>query len=402
MPLTDTQIKNIKKQDKPKKYSDGGGLHLHVTPTGSKLWRMSYRYEGAQKLLSFGVYPAVSLADARKKRDDAKKLLAAEVDPSVQAKLDKIHKRAEAANTFNVIADEYLAKLKKEGKAEATLTKNRWLLDQVRTDFGSRPIAKISAAEILVPLRAVEAKGNYETARRTRSCVGAVFRFAIATARAENDPTFGLRGALINPVVNHRAAITQRKAFGGLLRAVWGYEGTAEVRHALMLMAHLYPRPGELRLADWSEFDLDKGVWIIPAARTKMRREHVKPLSAQAIEILKVQQSLTGGAGLVFPSVKSRLRPISENTLNSALRLMGFTQDEMTSHGFRASASSILNESGLWSADAIEAELAHVGADLVRRAYHRAQYWDERVKMADWWAKEIDAMRTKKTVVVAR
>lgn len=346
-----------------------------------------------QKTLALGAYPIVSLAHARQRRDDAKRLLVSGIDPSQQAKLDKIHRRATNAVTFNSVADEFLNKVEREGKADATMIKKRWLIDLARPDLGTRPISEISSAEVLVPLRKVEAKGNYETARRMRSTIGQVFRFAIATARAENDPTGGLRGALTAPTVTHRPAITQRKAFGGLLRAIWEYEGSPETKHALMLMAYLYPRPGELRQAEWVEFDLDKAVWTIPAIRAKMRREHRKPLPPQAVAIFRTQSTLTGDGRLVFPSIKSRMKPISENTLNGALRRLGFTQDEMTSHGFRATASSILNESGKWSPDAIEAELAHVGADMVRRAYHRADYWNEREKMANWWANEIDTTR---------
>ncbi|RVI84180.1 DUF4102 domain-containing protein [Sinorhizobium meliloti] len=397
MPLNDTQIKNLKPQAKPKKYSDGGGLFLFVSPQGSKLWRLAYRFDGKQKLLSLGSYPLVSLADARKKRDEAKRLLVSKSDPSQQAKLEKIQRRNANANDFNSVADEFLAKVEREGKADATMTKKRWLIDLARSELGKRPISEISSAEILVPLRRIEAAGNYETARRLRSTIGQVFRYAIATARAENDPTGGLKGALTAPTVTHHAAITDRTAYAGLLRAVWGYEGAPETLHALMLMAYLYPRPGELRQAEWSEFDLDNAMWTIPAARAKMRREHKKPLPPQAISILRTQHALTGDGRLVFPSIKSRLKPISENTLNGALRRLGFTQTEMTSHGFRASASSILNESGKWSIGAIEAELAHVGADMVRRAYHRAAYWDERVKMAAWWAAEIDRMRGQAT-----
>ncbi len=390
MPLTDTQIKTLKPQAAPKKYSDGGGLHLLVSPTGSKLWRMQYRHDSKQKLLAFGAYPAVSLSDARKKRDEAKKHLAAGNDPSREIKLEKRAQALSNSMTFNIVADEFLEKVEREGKADATMIKKRWVLSLARPDLGKRPISEITAADILEPLRKIEAVGNYETARRMRSTIGQVFRFAIATSRAVNDPTGGLKGALTAPKVTHRPAITKRKPFGGLLRAVWAYEGTPETKAALQLMALLYPRPGELRHAEWIEFDLDKGLWIIPAIRTKMRREHRKPLPSQAVAILRHLHKLTGDGRLVFPSIKSRLRPISENTLNGALRRLGFTADEVTAHGFRATASTLLNESGKWSADAIEAELAHVGADEVRRAYHRAQYWDERLKMAAWWADEID------------
>ncbi|MEW9838588.1 tyrosine-type recombinase/integrase [Mesorhizobium marinum] len=394
MPLTDTQIKALRPRPSPVKCSDGGGLHLLVSPAGGKLWRWAYRFDGKQKTLAFGAYPAVSLADARQKRESARKLLASGVDPAQQVKIDKLHRRAASANTFDAIAEELIAKTEREGKAEATLTKKRWLLGIARSDLGARPIAEISAAEILAALRKVENQGNYETARRLRAVIGQVFRYAIATARADNDPTFGLKGALTAPVVTHRAALTDWKKFGGLLRAIWDYEGMSETRAALQLMALLYPRPGELRQAEWSEFDLDNCVWIIPSARMKMRREHRKPLPSLAVAILRDLQKITGRGRLVFPSVQSSSRPMSENTLNAALRRMGFTSVEATSHGFRATASTLLNESGRWHADAIEAELAHVGADDVRRAYHRAEYWDERVKMSDWWAESLDTMRS--------
>ncbi|MBX9454963.1 MAG: integrase arm-type DNA-binding domain-containing protein [Rhizobium sp.] len=394
MALTDTSVKALKAAAKPTKHSDGGGLHILVNPTGSKLWRMAYRYDGKQKLLAFGAYPAVSLADARRKRDEAKALLAKGTDPAHNLKMEKIAKQASNALTFGLIADEFIAKCQKEGKADATLTKKRWLLDLAIPDIGSRPIADLSAAEILIPLRRIESKGNYETARRMRSTIGQVFRYAIATARVANDPTFGLRGALTAPVVTHRAAITNANAFGGLLRAIWSYDGNPETRIALQLMAILYPRPGELRQAEWSEFDLEKGVWTIPASRMKMRREHRKPIPSSTITLLRDLYKLTGDCRFAFPAVHTRQRTMSENTLNTALRRMGFTHDQATSHGFRASASSLLNECGLWAPDAIEAELAHVGADEVRKAYHRALYWEERVKMSGWWARRLDEIRT--------
>jgi len=247
MALTDVQIRSLKGQSRPKKYSDAGGLHLLVTPSGSKLWRLQYRFHDKQRTLAFGSYPAVSLADARKRRDEAKKHLAAGLDPSHQAKIEKAVSRTSNETTFSVIADEFLSKVKREGKAAATITKKKWLVDLARADLGKRPIAEITAAEILAPLRKVEANGNYETARRLRSTIGQVFRYAVATGRALNDPTGALRGALTAPVVTHRAAATNREAFAGVLRAIWAYDGMPETRAALKLMAILYPRPGELR-----------------------------------------------------------------------------------------------------------------------------------------------------------
>lgn len=257
-------------------------------------------------------------------------------------------------------------------------------------DLGNRPIRDITATDILVPLRKQEERENYETARRLRSSIGQVFRYAVATARADTDPTFALRDALISPKVRHMAAATTQEDFAEVVQTIWTYQGGAELtRAALKLMSLLYSRPGELRLSHWQEFDLGKKVWTIPAERMKMRREHKKPLSEPVIGILGEIRELTGSDTRVFPSLTGRDRPISENTMNQALRRMSLSSDEMTSHGFRASASSLLNESGLWNPDAIEAELAHVGGDQVRKIYHRAEYWDERVRMADWWGSKV-------------
>lgn len=292
MPLTDTNIRNLKPSDVPTKHSDGGGLHVRLNPNGSKLWRLSYRFEGKQKTLALGAYPAVSLAAARKKREEAKVLLAACIDPGTAAKEEKAAKRAVSENLFSTIAGELLAKNQKEGKAATTLNKKRWLLDMACADFGGKPIAEITAKQILDCIRKVEAVGNLETARRMRGTIGQVFRYAIATARAENDPTGGLRGALISPTVSHHAAIIAPDKFGALIRAVSAYEGMPETRIALQLMALLYPRPGELRQAEWGEFDLEERTWTIPASRMKMRREHKKPLPGVAVDILKELQRL--------------------------------------------------------------------------------------------------------------
>ncbi|MGB3417972.1 MAG: integrase arm-type DNA-binding domain-containing protein [Mesorhizobium sp.] len=395
MTLSDAAIRALKPSVTARKYADSEGLFIYLTPGGSKLWRWKFRFNGKEKLMAFGNYPAVSLADARKRRDQAKVILASGRDPAVEAKLDKIRKAEGEANTFSAIADELIAKDEREGRATTTISKKRWLLDMARSDVGPRPITQITPAEILQCLRKVERAGNYETARRMRGQIGAVFRFAIATARAETDPTLALRGALTAPTVSHRAAILDTKAFGALLRAIWSYDGQPETKAALQLLAYLFPRPGELRLAEWSEFDLtaETPIWVIPAERTKMRREHRKFLPVQAASILHELNQITGDGKLVFPSVRSRRRAISDNTTNAALRRMGFTKNEATSHGFRSSASTMLNESGLWSADAIERELAHMDQSEVRRAYNRGPHWDERIRMQTWWAGEIDRMR---------
>lgn len=392
MSLSDLKIRKLKPSDRPYRTSDAGGLFIEVRPSGSKLWRLAYRFEGAQKLMALGSYPETPLARAREKRQAAKSLLQDGIDPMAKAKADREERRALVEDTFDAIAAEMLEKHEKDGLAETTLSKKRWLLGLANRHIGARPIRDLTAADVLKPLQAVQDAGNYETARRLRSTIGQVFRFAIATARAENDPTFGLRGALVAPKVTHRAAVTDRAGFAGLVKAIWQYEGAVETREALKLLALLYPRPGELRLSNWHEFDLEKKTWTIPEERTKMRRKHVKPLPELACDILSELKRLTGNNSYVFPSQLSPGKPISENTLNGALRRMGFTKEEHTSHGFRASASSLLNESGLWHEGAIEAELAHVGADQVRRAYNRTLHWKERVKMAGWWAENISSI----------
>lgn len=393
MPLTDTQVRNLKPREKPFKISDGGRMHLYVTPKGAKRWRMAYDFGGKEKLMSLGPYPAVSLAKARERRAEAKALLADGVDPMAQAKADKEERAALHEHTFAIIAAELVSKLRKEGKAETTLKKKQWLIDKANADFGDMPIRDLKPATVLACVKKVEVLGNYESAKRLRSTIGQVCRYAVATARAENDPTYALRGALIAPTVTHMAAATNREDFARIVKAIWAYDsGAPATRAALKLMALLYTRPSELRLALWEEFDLEEAKWTIPAARTKMRREHVKPLPNLAVDILRQLKAETGSNFRVFSSAIARDRPISENTMNQALRRMGFEKVEMTSHGFRASASSLLNESGKWNPDAIEAELAHVGADQVRRAYHRATYWEERVSMAKWWARDISSM----------
>lgn len=389
MPLTDTQIRSLKPQDKVKRYTDSGRLFVEVTPKGSKLWKMFYSFDGKTKTLSFGSYPITTLARARELRDEAKALIREGIDPMLHARAEKREQEALTEHTFAKIGQELLGKNRREGLSDATLCKKAWLIGIASEDLGNMPVTKIKPVDVLVPLRKVEAAGNYETARRLRAVISQVFRYAVATARCEHDPTSGLRGALITPKVTHRAAIVEREAYAGLIRSIWRYDGAIETHAGLQLMAMLYPRPGELRLSKWDEYDLDKRVWTIPAERAKMRREHKKPLPGPAIEILQRLHKVTGKEPFVFTSQLTRRKPISENTLNGALRRLGYGPDEMSSHGFRASASSLLNESGKWNPDAIEAELAHMGADQVRKAYHRTTYWEQRVEMAEWWAQEV-------------
>jgi len=401
MPLSDVALRALKPSAKARKVADSGGLYIFVPLTGARLWRFAYRFDGKQKTLALGAYPAVSLSDARAARDSAKQLLARGWDPSEHKKLATVASANARAATFEVVAAELLEKKSREGKAHRTLEKLRWLYDLANEGIGSRPIASITSPEVLAVLRGVEGRGQLETAKRLRAVIGEVFRYAIATGRAESDPTFALKGALTAPVVRHRPAITEPKPFGGLLRAIDDFMGQPTTKAALQLIAILFPRPGELRQAEWKEFDLAAAVWTIPATRAKMRREHRVPLPMQALDILQALRKLTGTGQLVFPGHgmsggegrRIAPRPMSENTLNAALRRMGFTADEMTSHGFRAAASTMLNESGLWASDAIEVALAHQDANAVRRAYARGQFWDERVKMAQWWADKCDALR---------
>jgi integrase len=393
MALTALAIKNAKSRAKPYKLADSDGLYLLVTPSGGRCWRMNYRHLGKQKTLAFGTWPDTSLADARERRDAARKVLARGDDPAERIKLERIAATVAASNSFKAVADEWLAKAEKEGRSAVTMKKLRWLLDFINESIGKRPIATISAQELLIMLRKMESKGKYETAKRLRSTCSQVFRYAIATARAERDIAADLRGALIAPKPIHRAAITNPKEAGGLLRAIEAFEGHPNTKAALRLMPHVFVRPGELRHAEWSDFDFEKALWTIPPHKTKMRRAHTIPLSRQALAILETIEHDAEYSRFLFPSLRSVDRPMSENTINAALRRMGLAQDEMSGHGFRAMAATLLNEMGLWHPDAIERQLAHCDNNAVRRAYTRGEYWDERVKMMQHWSDHLDFLR---------
>ena len=391
MPLKDIAVRNAKRSDKPRKLSDGGGLHILIQPTGGKLWRLAYRFAGKQKTLALGVYPAISLEEARRRRDEAKKLLARSIDPSVQRKADK---QAGKDNSFRAVAEEVIAKLEREGRAEATLSRHHRLLSFAYPTFGDRPVAEITAADLLALLRKIEGRGVYHTAARLRSTCGKVFRYAVNTGRAERDPSMDLRGALTTPQVTHRPTIVDPAKIGALLRAIDGFDGQPTTHAALRLAAYTFVRPGELRHAEWKEFDLDTAVWSIPAEKMKMRRPHRVPLARQPLAILRELREITGNGCWLFPSVRTSTRPISENTLNAALRRLGYGSEEMCTHGFRSMASTRLNEMGRWNPDAIERQLAHQEANAVRRAYtHGAEYWSERVSMMQTWADYLDTLK---------
>jgi integrase len=399
MPLTDTAVRNAKPAQKARKLFDGGGLFLLIQPNGAKLWRLAYRFHGKQKTLSLGAYSVVSLAEAREARDAARKALAMGIDPSLQRKLEK----QSAAVTFKLVAEELLDKMKREGRAPRTLTKTKWLLEFAYADFGDRAVGQITAPEILVALRRIESRGNYETARRLRSTCGMVFRYAIATARADRDPSVDLRGALTTPKVRHRAAIIEPDAIGALLRAIDGYKGYAMTTMALRLAPLVFVRPGELRHAEWTEIDFDSAEWRISAEKMKMRRPHRVPLSRQALVLLRELQAVENNSPWLFPSISSLKKPISENTLNAALRRLGFGSDEMTAHGFRAMAATRLDEMGHWRREAIDRQLAHEEEDAVRRAYtHGAEYWSERVQMMQAWADYLDELRIAGRIIPLR
>ncbi|MDP2378245.1 integrase arm-type DNA-binding domain-containing protein [Reyranella sp.] len=389
--LTQFAITNAKPKAKPYKLADQGGLYLLVKPTGMRLWRFRYRFAGKENTLSFGSFPAVPLGEARGKRDEARKQVAAGIDPSQQKKLERIGVTTAAQNTFKVIAGELLKKAEDEGAAEATMAKNRWLLEDLAAPLATRPITQIKPVEVLNLLRRIERTGRRETAHRLRGAIGGVFRFAIITSRAETDPTAALRGALLKPQTQHRASITDEQELGALMRSIDEYDGWPTLTAALGLLALTMTRPGDVRHAKRPEFDLKKAVWRIPGERMKMRRPHDVPLSRQAVGLVEGMWDLSDGE-LLLPSIRSPDRPLSENAMNSALRRMGYTKTEVTAHGFRSSASTILNERG-FDPEVIEAALAHQDENEMRRIYNRATYWDKRVKLMQAWADLLDEFR---------
>lgn len=399
MALTDTTVRNAKAKDRDYKLADAGGLYLLVTAAGGKLWRYKYRAHGIERKLSLGKYPAVTLGEARKARDLAKAKEGAGHDPAAEKRRERVAAKLSAATTFGAVALEYVDKAEREGRAPATIAKLNWAREWLQPAIGHRPVDQVEPHELLAVLRKQERKGNLETAKRTRAFASRVFRYAVATARAKADPAGLLLGAIAAPKVQHHAAIIDPKRVGELLRAIDGYTGTPITRLALALSPHVFVRPGELRQAEWAEFDFEAAIWRIPAARMKKRREHAVPLSRQVLEILAELRGLTGDGRLVFPALGKPDRPLSENTANVALRRMGFAADEMTAHGFRTMASTLLNESGKWHPDAIERALAHRDTDQVRAVYHRGAHWDERVLMAQWWSDKLDVLRAGAEIV---
>lgn len=397
--LTNSKIKAVKadpvKYPKGQKIADGGGLHLFVSPKGAKVFRFRYRIHGREKLISLGAYPDVKLAEAREKRTEMRRLVAKGIDPSEKRQAEK----AATANTFKAIAEEWLSamgKARKDGRAAmsaSTIEKVRRRLElYIYPTLGNRPIATITAPDLLQALRRIEKLGKHDTAHRTKAAAGRVFRYAIATGRAERDVAADLKGALTPVRVKNLAAVTERKEIGALLRALDGYQGQPQVMAALRLAPYLFVRPGELRAAEWSEFDLNAAEWRIPAERMKMGERHIVPLASQAVAILEDLRGITGHGRFVFPSLRGRDRYMSENTITAALRRLGYDGDTMTAHGFRSMASTQLNELG-FHPDLIELQLAHKPRDQVRAAYNRAERLAERRAMMQSWAHFLDGLK---------
>uniref|UniRef100_C6E2B6 Integrase family protein n=1 Tax=Geobacter sp. (strain M21) TaxID=443144 RepID=C6E2B6_GEOSM len=404
LPLTDSQVTRAKSQAKEAKLYDGGGLYLLISaikldssgkqlpPT--KLWRFKYRFAGKEKLAAFGAYPSVSLSEARKRREEAKQLLVQGVDPNEEKKARKAALSSHCQNTFEAVAREWHSRFKgnwSEKHAEQIMKR---LEQEVFPFLGARPISEIKAPDLLLVLRQIEAR-TLETAHRVRIACGQVFRYAVATGRAEHDPVSMLRGALPPIKNNHFAAPVMPSDVGPLLKAIDGFKGSPIVKAAMQLAPHLFVRPGELRQAEWSEVDLQAGEWNIPAAKMKMGQPHLVPLSRQALQILQDLQAITGHGRYVFPCHRSRLRCMSENAVNAGLRRLGFEKHEITGHGFRAMARTILDEVLHFRPDIIEHQLAHAVKDPLGRAYNRTSHLAERRRMMQQWSEFLDQLKIK-------
>lgn len=391
MRLTDTAVRKAKPTDKTQRLFDGGGLYLEITPAGGKRWRQKYRFAGKEKLLAHGTYPDVSLAEARERRDKARKLLANGVDPGQHRQAEKAAGAERAANSFEVVAREWLTK--RDWVPNYTAKVTAWLENDVFPYIGGRPVAELTAPEFLRVGRRIEDRGAIESAHRVLQNCGQVMRYAIATGRADRNPVADLKGALAPTPEKHHAAIVDPEGIGALLRAIDGYKGSHVTRCALQLAPLLFVRPGELRQAEWAEIDLEAAEWNIPASKMKMRQPHLVPLSRQAIAILEELQPLTSRSQYVFPGGRSSKRPMSENALTAALRRMGYEQGTMTVHGFRAMARTILDEVLHYRPDYIEHQLAHAVKDPNGRAYNRTSHLPERRKMMQAWADYLDRRR---------
>jgi integrase len=389
--LTQAQVRNTKPGPKPQKLFDGRGLFLLIQPSGARWWRLKYRFSGRERLISLGVFPDVPLAAAREKRDEARRLVAAGVDPSAQRRAER------EAGTFEEIAREWFERNKSawtEGHAVTVLAR---LEQHLFPRIGSKKLRDITAPEILAALRVVERDGHRETARRVRQICGQVFRYAIASGRPERDPSADLRGALAPVQTKHMGAMTRPDDVAGLLLAIDDYKGASvTVKCALRLSPLVFVRPGVLRKAEWSEINFMRGLWEVPAAKMKTGEPLIVPLSKQAIGILRELHPVTGSGRYLFPSPRSVARPMSENALLAALRRMGILKEEQTPHGFRATARTILDEVLGERVDLIEAQLGHLVKDPNGRAYNRTSFLPERMKMMQRWSDYLDALKAGK------
>jgi integrase len=387
--LTNATVLGLKARKAPYKVADGGGLYVFVQPTGSKLWRLAYRFQGKQRTASFGAYPTVSLAGARTNRDEIKALLKAGQDPATAARMI-----SKTARTFRVVAAEWeQKKVIAEGRSTSTIFRTRWLLNMLEAGIGDRPIAEIEPPELLEVLRKIEVGGLNETVARLRATASSVFRFGIASGYCKRDPAADLRGALTTATTTPHPAITDPKQIGELMRAIEGARPD-RIRLALKLLALTCVRPGELIGAEWSE--IDGAVWDIPAHRMKMRLPHRVPLSRQALAVIEELRPITGSLKHLFPSSRHPDRPAPKNRIGRALVDVGYNGDRHVPHSFRSTFSTVANESGKWSPDAIELQLAHVESNKVRRAYNRNIRWDERVPLMQWYADHLDRLRLTK------
>ncbi|HVS31579.1 MAG TPA: integrase arm-type DNA-binding domain-containing protein [Thermoanaerobaculia bacterium] len=405
--LTDTVIRNAARRGKPYKLHDERGLYLLVSAAGGKLWRFKYRFAGKEKVLALGQYPDVPLKAAREKRVEARQLVAAGKDPGVEKKVTRERLKASAVGTFEAVAREWLKKFASRWTPATAATKLRRFEIHVFPRIGARPIRDITAPDLLAVIRRVEATGRHDTAHRVHQLCGEVFRYAIATDRADRDPSGDLRGAFSPAVVTNRAAVTEPAKVGAILRMYDRYDGYIVTRCALRLAPLVFVRPGELRQAEWSEVDFDKGEWTIPAWKMKMRNSHTVPLSRQAIAILRELQPVTGEGRYVFPSGRTGERPMSDNAVLAAMRRMGIPKDEMSGHGWRAVARTLIAENleqlglvgAIWESMAreiVEHQLAHLVKDATGEAYNRTKFLRERRQMMQAWADYLDTLRAAK------
>jgi len=392
MPLSDMAIRKAIPTDKKQKLFDGGGLYLEVAPSGGKLWRLKYRFGGKEKLLSLGPYPLISLKDAREKRDAAKRLLLESKDPGEVKKIQKMAAIYGGEDSFECVAREWIESRSRTWVESHSIRLIRRLEQYAFPWIGKRKVNQITPPELLSVVRQLEKRGTIETAHRVFACCGQVLRYAVATGRTDRDITIDLRGALTPVKEKHLASITDPREIGKLLTAIDAYDGFPVTRYALLLAPLVFVRPVELRKAEWKEFNFDEAEWRIPPERMKMKVKHIVPLSRQALEILLELRKVTGKGRYLFPGARTNNRPMSDATLINALRRMGYSNKEMTAHGFRSMASTLLNEQG-YNRDWIERQLAHAERNNVRAAYNYAEYLPERRTMMQAWADYLDSLK---------